>query len=917
MNHFNKKSSFWVLLIVILVFISYGQTLQMYFWQDDSALIFKLQNPDGAAGSFGAGLFERGAYRYLIVPFVPFYPIFKLEPFGYFLIGFLTYLMSTAAFFLFSKELFKSKLVGYIATMVFAAGYIGSNTMFRIANSWQTNIGIVSALITFWLYIRYLQTKKAKYYLFSILAYLSAIELVFIRSHSIIFPIILLEVLFALIPFKLKEIPKSVFRLLPFLILFKQWYLQDESFGGPGILNFLKAVLLQGELERLAPLFASLGNVFVPNAFQDKLLNTFSYLPTVSLNKQVFLINLFGFVVSSTLIYLSYRFKLANKLQFILGLGCAFLVTLGNNYFFSKDLLWYKDIQSVTSGAIGLHSFLLVFFFGIVLFKIHKQISLALILGWVIVATQFFGYYVQYPTVIFSTTHRYFSYSFIGYSIIYGVLLFFAYNLITGKKNKLIYKLFGIIPFVFIIGLNLVLSLNYQRELVVDRSIPSRNFYNNLKTFVPKIEKGSTFYFDVANEGFYQRQFGDFFSVGSMPESTALAIYYGVDRYDINYITDFDELVFKIQNKSIDIDKIYTFYYGPKGLINTTDQIKTLLKEGSPYRMIGTSKGVKVSEIEQGDSTLIPAVTVSYDLLSLPTYTPIQLEIEATVTPHNFTRFPTYYINKGEIKEDIDTRRDILLYLNWLKDYFRDIKVTSLSEWKHREVVNVVDNDINTVWQGHRIFWGEKQNEELVLDLGRFEEVSKLVWTSWIVTLAPRDYKIETSIDNKNWEEGIVVTNKPVGTSGELIEDSFKSRPARYVRMVISKTNSDDSPALADIIVVPTRFSRIPISTTSLYSNNPLVRLLSEEEYNLLSMPAYNLASMNISWPKNSINLPVVADGRVHNYTVFLKDRDIQIPSLSFSLNIPANVTIHSLRYKNLSLDEMKVKNLIKEVSEN
>src|SRR5574341_2304004 len=80
-----------VLLIFLISLIAYGQTLLMYFWQDDSALMFKLQHPAEAAGSFGIGLWERSPYQYLLVPFVPFFPLFGLEPFGYFLVGFLRY----------------------------------------------------------------------------------------------------------------------------------------------------------------------------------------------------------------------------------------------------------------------------------------------------------------------------------------------------------------------------------------------------------------------------------------------------------------------------------------------------------------------------------------------------------------------------------------------------------------------------------------------------------------------------------------------------------------------------------------------------------------------------------------------------------------------------------------------------------
>lgn len=112
-NQTKKYSSLLLIIAAILVvLIAYGQTLRMYFWQDDFALLFKLQHLQEPAGSFGSGVIGSGPYKYLISFFVPFFPLFKLNAFPYFLVGFLSYLLVTLVFYFFASEIFSDKKSG-------------------------------------------------------------------------------------------------------------------------------------------------------------------------------------------------------------------------------------------------------------------------------------------------------------------------------------------------------------------------------------------------------------------------------------------------------------------------------------------------------------------------------------------------------------------------------------------------------------------------------------------------------------------------------------------------------------------------------------------------------------------------------------------------------------------------------------
>lgn len=68
---FTKSCEFLgiALLLFVVVLISYGKTLNMYWWIDDSGILFKMVHPLEAAGNLGAGIFGGGAYRFLATPF--------------------------------------------------------------------------------------------------------------------------------------------------------------------------------------------------------------------------------------------------------------------------------------------------------------------------------------------------------------------------------------------------------------------------------------------------------------------------------------------------------------------------------------------------------------------------------------------------------------------------------------------------------------------------------------------------------------------------------------------------------------------------------------------------------------------------------------------------------------------------------
>lgn len=877
----SKIFSWKVLLVVLVVLLSYGQTLQMYFWQDDSALIFKLQNPEGMAGSFGYGIIGYGAYKYLVTPFVPFYPLFGKEPFGYFLVGLITYGIATYFFYRFVKVLFKKEKFAYYAALVFAAGYVGSDIMFRVINSWQTNTGLILAFLTFEFAFKYAKTNTFKYYVYSLIWYWCATEFVYVRSHSLIVPILVLNAYYLVQKFKFNRLLKYVVFQIPFLVIFYVRYLTDAGFGGPGVSSLLSK-LMQGNFEILTALFANIGNSVFADSLQSIILGQLIGRSTDDIILFVHGFSLGIFLLFFLFLAKSESFKLKAFYLISLILGVVL-----NYYFYSIYPLWYRVPSVLFSGVIGIH-FLTFSMFGLgYLYKRNKLDGHILLVAVTILATQIFGYFIQYPESIWGTTHRYFSYSLIGYSILVANISWWLY---TFRKNINL----SMLLVAGIVSMNLVFSLLYQHRLVRERSKPSREFYQRLLHYVPSISQGAGFYFDISLVSPYPHQFGDFFSVGSMPESTALAMYYEVDRYDLSYIIDFDDLVSKVDSGELLIDQVYSFYYGENGLVNTTEKMRALLRDG------GT-----VQHFTELHEVLMEPIT--------PLFLEFGLKLSKPQIPDSF------------VANSISLNQKILImqYLRDRNSYYNTSTVTSLSDWRYREIRNIHDQDLATPWQGHRIQWHNDKHEEIVIDLGNEKNVGAVAWTNWKTVLSPTRYAYYVSNDGANWQEAARYDNNPERADGERVVDRVKAQ-GRYIKMEITETATDDSPALLEIEVIDDAYDEIDTTEALTYLDNPLVLANSRDEWNMLYPYAEQIAFATLSWTtdkhdttKESVIVPLTLSNPSLRYNAILPAGGTTLNNLEIEYSIPIDARVDTVTIRNMSYQDLRDRGLIYKLTEN
>lgn len=452
---------FWkVILIFLVVALAYWQTLSMWVWQDDHAVMFKLQHPAESAGQFGTGIYDRSsAYRGVVAALLPIYSIFGTSPSAFYAFGILAYFLASLAVFYLSQTLIQNSKIAFISSLIFASGYVGAESLWRIFNSIHTSHTIVALCLVLIFYKKFIEQKilfkKLLIYILTIFLFAYTSDTGFVRAHGVILAILAIEFLWNSNFF-------SIFRLLPFMLIFYKYYIEGYT-ATSELTDLLNNIFYGGQYSLLLTPFKNLHNMFIPSLWQ---------IP--------------------------------------LGVFIVLLIL---------SLIKFKDKLLILSLILMMGSYLVFF--------IHT------------------------PTQVFPSLHRYFLIPAVGSAMFSAVLLTKFFN----KKNLLFFV--SAIVAIHIILLNLE-----HASFVKERTTPAKNFYKSLKKELPAISKGSLLYFEVKDELAAKKVFENYiFGVGSMPNSTAIAWQYGIDRYDFYLTTAKFDAEKIIKENSIPVEKIHKFYY--------------------------------------------------------------------------------------------------------------------------------------------------------------------------------------------------------------------------------------------------------------------------------------------------------------------------------------------------------------------
>lgn len=802
------KHNYWIVLLAIVA-ISYGQTLLMLPWQDDNAIFFKLAHIQEPAGFLGKGIFGEGAYKYTAFFYYPIYLLFKYKTVYYFLLGLLIYFLSALVIYKVASKIVGDKY-GKLSSFLYTCGYIASDGFIRLYNSVITSLSVILTSSLLYFYWNYYKKKRILFYLLAVGSYFLTVEFARARTHYLIAPVILFEILFLASQKKIKYFYQSALRLLPFLFIFYKYFIQNGDRRSQEVLVFMKA-LIKGDFSVLYGYLSSLSNIFVPDWIT---------------RYQHF------FILSLILIVLVYFIFRRSKRGYLI------LVNI------PLTIIWYFISEEIYSTPLlnpNLHQLGLVYLGGVVFvllitvsFYIRKEIKIYYFLFcfWILISLASYSAYS--PTVIFDSINRYFAHSFFALALLLGIL----YKNFE-KEN---FSKVALLVLIFLYGFgNLSIGLTYQNSLLKNRTAPVKQFYQKLLKDLSKIEKEDILYFDVADDA--RGYFADAFSVAQMPETTAIAWRYGIDRYDFSMTENYDDFVGEIQKNNIPREKIHTFFYSKdNGLVSTGDEFKKL------------SRGVSKTEMVRGKDLSEPYYFgKEYSCVVRPTIT------------FTFSAYPA--VGEEKLLEDEKFPFAVAeAYAKSKSDFYRTAKVLVSSNWRERLSSNLIDHDVDTVWQADRVTWDEEKTF-LGFDLGKVLKVDRFVWVNAFANNTPTFYSVETSINGKDWTKVIETDGIFRIEGGKPVEIKFTAIFARFIRMVIKKTLNQDSAGISEAWVIPSGLEDYSVADLENYIQSPQIALLQR------TSPVSVLWESNSAsgWQENNTAIfKLIADGVKRNYKITL-----------------------------------------------
>lgn len=875
LHFFEKRYSLFLLLTVL---ISYGQTLFMFPWQDDHTIFFKLEHINDKAGYFGYGPIGQGSYKYIITPHFLISKIFGLNiPVYYFFVIVFYFLAAFTIYKVFAK--IADRRAGMAAGFLFASGFIASDGFVRIFNSIATSSSVILISLLTLGYFLFYKEKKIKWYFLALLSFFLASELFRIRTHYLIAVVVLFEVIFLMFKKFPRSIILSAIRIIPFAYIFYNYFILNADSRSTEVSAFVKSIL-HGDLYLLYGFISSISHIIFPDWL------TVNFIRNTRIGYVVLFLVVLCFV---------YIFRNDNKKK-----GIAILL-------FAFSLAWYfvslKIFNSPTLN-LGGFDFLLGFAGGVCLLLIpllfsvldrEKRRLFLFFALWVLINIA--AYSAYNPTVSYNSIQRYLAHSFFAVSGAFAVL----FSFLPSKRNNLARVGMALI-ILWGVG-NLVNSFLYQRDIVVNRSIPEKNFYSQLKSFVPKLNKGDILYFDVADSE--RSAFADFFSVASMPEETAIAWQYGIDRYDIRRETLYSELIALIKDggfgdvndKHLKLGNIYSFFYSKDGLIDTTKELNGFLSESGHV-----SENINFS---QSDDELIFEKPLSGVV-------PLDLTLNIRATPSLAKDLVFPYISDARMRGnsvavDSNLRSLAFGYGLFKKQLFTNMTVAASSEWRENIVKNLMDGNTNTVWQPDRITWHQGQ-ENLVLDLKSVLQISSFVWVNAYENNSPTDYAVDVSFDGKKWREVKHISAVKRISSGIPTTVLFDPVNARFVRMRLIKSLNDDSPGISEVWVSLSSFSALNISDAEEFLANPFGFVGDAESFDESLREMEYMGKVQVYWKTDKSSgwttsdasyLSVKYDGVRRNYEIIIPAGGTKVSALKIvGRQIPGDVTVDSLGWK-------------------
>jgi len=888
-----KKPVFLLLLLVSL--IAYGQILEMNFWQDDNAVVFKFTHLAEDAGYLGKGLLGEGPYRYTVTPYFYVFKLFGYNPLPYFALMLVFYIASVMGVYVLYLTIFEDRRKALVAGLLYAAGYVASDGFIRMFNSVLTSLTVLLVCGALGGYYKYYKVKKRRWYFWSLLMFVLALEIGYIRTHFFFFVVVAFELVF-LFGERHKSVKEaavgvllSFLRIMPFYYFFYVWFLSNLDPRSQTVKVLVQSIL-KGEFYNLYSFLATFGNMLLSNEVFPRIYSFYHKFTGVALTEMEVIMGLIAVMMVVSL-FLARQRLLSIKLAAASVFGLSISLIWAVDVFTYPGLIGGFNEKAALYAAIGF-----IFLVGVLLRALPNKKMTLFLFVWMVLNLAAYAAYI--PIYAYPSDNRYLLFSFIP---LVGLLSLWGWDLDAKLRNSVVRR----VPLVLVLlwgGVNLYSSVHWQRSIVLHRSEPSKRFFRQLGEYVPSFEKGSVFYFYVPDVPMARAHYDAGFGVAQMPEETAIAWRYGVDRYDLKIVNTFEDLMKYFDERSVRLDNVYAFVAEPDDLVNVTGEARELLGEGKVAR-----DSVNLEVVGMEPLVIEPKALVS-------TVTPVRLKLTMMGVPlgADEVEFPFEYGSGVKLLESREEREHYLDFYDWREDYYQKASVVATSVWKEFKAENLLDRDGSTYWEADRIEWDSKQ-EGFTIDLGEERMVGGVFLRKGPDSLTPTEFEIFVSVDGENYVS-VKRVSGVMSQEGEIKRVVFDGVRARYVRVIFYDTLYDDSPGVSEAEVVAAEFSDIDPMVAQRFFREPFLRVESAEEWKFLMSNFKDKGLVRVSWQTDASEkmvtdarstAPLVYDGREHEVEVEIAAGGRYLEKIEIlPITIPGRLIVRRLEYQNEKLSE-------------
>lgn len=556
------------LLLAGVAFLSYHQLLQMYFWRDDYTGLYFAQ-VENLSKEFAF------AYPYQIPLLLDKFAwqLFGLNATYYFLLATILYITSAWLLFCFLRKVFDSKMIAFFCGLVFVAGYIGQDAMkMTLGDGLGAVLALNILLLGLVLFLRYLQSGKKALFIFSLIAFTLTLEVSPHRTSSSLFIFLLLDWIFT----RRDQKVKIIFRNMSFILIFLVQYFIHPSVWLLGYriitpTNFLGLLTTFSPLYFLNPL-GTFWNMIFPSHIHYELnilMGIYKEPPDLS---RFLLTGLPAYLFA--VIHLVFLRLIRPSVFGFMELGKFFGVFTVFSILLAHFVFGLKidptDQVSIFNGGIFLSLIILWVVVGMANSRALSVFSLLALFGMLSI------FFLTIPERVLVSYNRYLLLPSFAAAFLPVIFITKEFYSKTGTRKIFARGLFFGIIFILVVP-RLLTALSTQQEFVQSYSLHAKRFYQQLREFLPSIDRKTVIYVEGATKEL-ELSIGDAQRVGYLGSEAAVAINLKTAKENIVLPQALDDIpgILK-KDPTLGMDDVYTFIYTKQGLLDTSQKTRELL----------------------------------------------------------------------------------------------------------------------------------------------------------------------------------------------------------------------------------------------------------------------------------------------------------------------------------------------------